>query len=195
MVGVSPLELIYDYFEDHVRLAGFVRERRPLTVGILGFLVGGLSVFIAQALTNRLHVLSFSWTSLVVVVIWKIVAGFLLAAILHLILELQGLKGDVVGLFILFGLADLAWGLTVPLVLVLKSFSDSNWPVTGAFMLVGFLSLSLKARSLQASYRISSGRAWFTLGLPYVAAVALGMLAVSLLVMRLILEAVHAVSS
>lgn len=194
MVGVSPLELIYDYFEDHVRLAGFVRERRPLSVGVLGFLVGGLSVFVAQALTNRLHLLSFSWTSLVIVVIWKIVAGFLLAAVLHLILELQGLKGDVVALFILFGLADLAWGLTVPLVLVIKALSSSTWPITGMFILVGFLSLSLKARSLQDSYRLSSGKAWFTLWLPYAASLALGMLLVSLLIMRLILEAVRAVS-
>ena len=191
---MSPLELIYDYFEDHVRLAGVVRERRPLAVGVLGFLIGGLSVFVAQALSNRLHVLSFSWTSLVVVVGWKIVAGFLLAAILHLILEMQGQRGDVVALFILFGLADLAWGLAVPLVLVLKAVSGSAWLVTAAFMLIGFLSLSLKARSLQDSYKITSGRAWFTLGLPYVASVALGLILVSLLVMRLIVEAVRAVS-
>lgn len=191
---MSPLELIYDYFEDHVRLAGVVRERRPLAVGVLGFLIGGLSVFVAQALSNRLHVLSFSWTSLVVVVGWKIIAGFLLAAILHLILEMQGQRGDVVALFILFGLADLAWGLAVPLVLVLKAVSGSAWLVTAAFMLIGFLSLSLKARSLQDSYKITSGRAWFTLGLPYVASVALGLILVSLLVMRLIVEAVRAVS-
>jgi hypothetical protein len=191
---VSPLELIFDYFEDHVRLAAHVRETRPLAVGILGFLVGGLSVFMAQALANRLHLLSFSWTSLAVVVVWKIIAGFLLAAVLHLILELQGLKGDVVGLFILFGLADLTWALAVPLVLIVKAVSGSTWLVTAMFLVVGYASLSLKARSLQDSYKITSGKAWFTLFIPYGASVALGMLALSLLVLRLILEAVQAFS-
>lgn len=191
---MGPLELIYDYFEDHVRLAAHVREKRPVAVGVLGFIVGGLSVFVAQALTNRLHVLSFSWTSLIVLVVWKLVAGFLLAAILHMILELQGQRGDVVSLFVLFGLADLAWALAVPLVLVLKACSASPWLVSAAFLLVGFLSLSLKARSLQDGYRVSSGRAWFALGLPYVASVALGMILLTLLVIRLILGAAHALS-
>ena len=191
---MGPLELIYDYFEDHVRFAAQARERRPVAVGILGFLIGGLSVLVAQALTNRLHLLSFSWTSLVVLVIWKIVAGFLLAAVLHLILELQGLKGEVVGLFILFGLADLAWALAVPVVLVLKAMGGSRWLVTGAFLVIGFLSLSLKARGLQDSYKISPGRAWFTLGLPYAASVVLTMALLSLVVIRLIIEGVKAVS-
>lgn len=191
---MSSLELIYDYFEDHVRLAGVVRERRPLVVGIIGFLIGGLSVFVAQALTHRLHILSFSLISLTVVLLWKILTGFLLAAVLHLILELQGKKGDVVALFILFGLADLCWALMIPLVLLLRLASRSATAITAAFMLVGFLSLSLKARGLQDSYRISSGKAWFTLSLPYVSAVAGTILALSFLVMRLILEAVSAVS-
>jgi hypothetical protein len=191
---VGPLELVYDYFEDHVRFAAQARERRPVAVGILGFLIGGLSLLVAQALTNRLHLLTFSWISLVVVVIWKIVAGFLLAATLHLILELQGIKGDVVALFILFGLADLAWALAVPLVLVLKAVGGSRWLVTGAFLLIGFLSLSLKARGLQDSYKVSSGRAWFTLSLPYAASVVLTMVLLSLLVMRVILGALRAVS-
>jgi hypothetical protein len=186
------LELIYDYFEDHVRLAGVVRERRPLAVGILGFLIGGLSVFVAQALTHRLTLLSFSWTSLGVVAVWKVVAGFLLASILHLILEMQSIKGDAVALFILFGLADLVWALAVPLVLVLKAVSGSSWLVTAAFMAVGFASLSLKARSLQDAYHISSGRAWFTLGLPYAGGVGLLIVGFSLLVARLVLGLVRA---
>lgn len=190
---MTALELIYDYYEDHVRLAHVVRERRPLALGIMGFLIGGLSVFVAQALTHRLTVLSFSWTSLAVVAVWKVVAGFMLASILHLILEMQNLKGDAVSLFILFGLADMVWALAVPLVLVLQALSGSSWLVTAAFIAVGFASLSLKARSLQDGYKISSGRAWFTLGLPYVGAVALAMIGVSLLVARLILSAVRAV--
>ena len=186
---MSPLELIYDYFEDHVRLAAVVRERRPVAVGILGFLIGGLSVFLAQALTHRLHVLSFSWASLAMVEGWKILMGFLLAAVLHLILELQGHEGDAVALFILFGLADLSWALMVPLTLLLRLVGRSSWPITAAFILVGFLSLSLKARGIQDGYRVTAGKAWFTLSLPYLTLVAGSVLALSFFVMRLVLAA------
>lgn len=191
---LSSIELMYDYLEDHVRLAHLVKERRPVSVGILGFMIGGLSVFLSQALTHRLHLLSFSWTSLAVIVVWKIVAGFILAALLHLILELQGRRGDVVELFILFGLADLAWALSVPLVLIARVATPSQWIVSAAFLLVGFFSLSLKARSLQDAYEITSGKAWFTLGLPYLALVAGTLLALSLLLMRLVMLAFKAVS-
>jgi hypothetical protein len=189
----SGLELIYDYFEDHVRCAAIVRERRPIALGALGFLVGGLSVFVAQALVQRLHLFSFSWTSLAVALAWKLVAGFILVAVLHMALELQGLRGDAVALFICFGLADLAWTLAVPLMLLLKAFTRSSLLVTAAFMAVGFLTLSLKARSLQDAYRITTGKAWFTLSLPYLAIVAGLLLAVSLLVLRLVMAAMKLV--
>ena len=183
----SGLELIYDYFEDHVRCAAVVRERRPLAVGALGYILGGLSLFVAQALTQRLHVLSFSWFSLAVALGWKLSMGFFLVAVLHLILELQGLRGDAAALFICFGLADLAWALVVPAILVIKALSPSAWLVSAAFLAVGFLTLSLKARSLQDAYRITTGKAWFTLSLPYLAVVAGILLAISLVVLRLVL--------
>jgi hypothetical protein len=192
---MSPIEVIYDYFEDHVRLAAFVRERRPIAVGVLGFLVGGLSLFVAQALTQRLHLLSFSWASLIVVMCWKLLTGFVLASVTHLLLELQGRKGDVVSLFILFGLADLAWTLTVPVALITRLLLDSSLAVTIAFMAVGFLTLSLKARSLQDTHAITTGRAWFTLGVPYMVVVAGSILAASLLVARLIMAAFNASSN
>lgn len=190
----SGLELIYDYFEDHVRLAAHVRESRPVAMGIFGFMVGGLSLFVAQALTNRLHVLSFSWTSLAVTLVWKIAAGFLLAAVIHMFLELQGLKGNAVSTFILFGFADVSWALVVPAVLIAKSFSHSSLPITVIFLAVGFLTLSLKARSLQDGYQISSGRAWFMLGLPFFLAAAAALLALSLLILKIVLAASAALS-
>lgn len=188
-MGASALELLYDYFEDHVRLAGVVRESQPIGLGVMGFLVGGLSLFVAQALTNRLHVLSFSWTSLIIVLLWKVTAGFLLASVIHLFLELQGLKGNAVSLFILFGLADVSWALVVPLILLARAFSHSSLLVSVIFLAVGFLSLSLKARSLQDEYKISTGRAWFMLGLPFFLAVSAALLLVSLLILKAILAA------
>ena len=188
---LSGIELVYDYFEDHVRCAAVVRERRPLALGVMGFLIGGLSVFVAQALTQRLHLLSFSWSSLAVVLAWKLVAGFLLVAVLHMFLEFQGLRGDAVALFICFGMADLAWTLAVPLALIVRVLSRSSWLITASFMAVGFVSLSLKARSLQDAYRITTGKAWFTLSLPYLAVVAGALLALSLLVLRVVSETIN----
>lgn len=191
---MSAIELIYDFFEDHVRASMQVIERRPIALGMLGFALGGLSVFMAQALTGRLSLLSFSWPSFGIVIGWKIIAGFVLAAVLHLILDLQGIKGNVAALFILFGLADLAWALALPLVLVFRVvLSSSNLPATIVFFGTGLLVLSLKARSIQDVYRVGSGKAWFTLGLPYLGAILGSMLLFGLLMLKLILELVKAI--
>lgn len=190
---MSSVELIYDYFEDHVRAAAAVNERRPVALGVLCFLVGSLSLFLAQALAQRLHLFSFSWASLILTFGWKVAAGFLMAAVLHLILEIFGVKGSAVALFVLLGLADLSWVLALPLVLLARLvFERSSWAVTAVFFGVGLLCLSLKARSLQDNYRIGAGRAWLTLGLPYLAMTLAVALALSMAMMRLVLEFVKA---
>lgn len=190
---MSSVELIYDYFEDHVRAAVAVNERRPLALGVLCFLVGGLSLFLAQALAQRLHIFSFSWASLILTLGWKVAAGFLMAAVLHLILEMFGVKGSAVALFVLLGLAELSWALALPMVLLARLVSERpSWGVTAVFFGVGLLCLSLKARSLQDNYRIGAGLAWFTLGLPYLAMTLAAVLAFSLAMIRLILEFVKA---
>lgn len=190
---MSSVELVYDYFEDHVRAAAAVNERRPMALGVLCFLVGGLSLFLAQALAQRLHIFSFSWASLILTLGWKVSAGFLMAAVLHLILEMFGVKGSAVALFVLLGLAELSWALALPLVLLARLVSErSSWAVTAIFFGVGLLCLGLKARSLQDNYRIGAGRAWLALGLPYLAMTVVAVLAFSLAVMRLILEFVRA---
>lgn len=190
---MGGVELAYDYFEDHVRAAALVNERRPLAFGIFCFLIGGLSLFIAQALAQRLLLLSFTGASCALTLLWELAAGFLLAAVLHLVLEMQGVRGSAAGLFVLLGLADLSWTLAVPLLLIARlAWPRSSWAATGVFVFVGLLNLGLKARSLQDNYRIGPGRAWLTLALPYLALIALGFLAFALAMIGLILEVVKA---
>lgn len=190
---MSPIELVYDYFEDHVRAAAVVGERRPLALGIACYMVGGLSLFVAQALAQKLVLLSFSWTSLALVLLWDLAAGFLLTAVLHLILAMGSVEGSAAGLFVLLGLAELSWSLAVPLVLISRVLAPrSHLAVTAVLFAVGLLSLTLKARGLQDNYRLGAGRAWLTLGLPYLAMAAAAVLAFSLAVIGLILEIVKA---
>jgi hypothetical protein len=189
---MGPIELLYDYLEDHVRAAALVNERKPLAFGVFCFLCGGLSLFVAQGLANRLTLLSFSYSSCAIVLMWKVAAGFLLTAVVHSIAEMSGSTGSASSLFVLFGMADLSWALAIPLILLSRAFGGASMSSTGIFFLIGLLSLSLKARSLQDNYHISSGRAWVTLGLPYVALGVAALLAVSLAVVGLVVELVKA---
>ena len=178
LVGdMASLELVYDYFEDHMRAASLVNERQPLALGVLGFLAGALSLFLAQALTHHLFFLSFSWSSCVLMFLWELLSGFLWTGVLHLILEMGSIKGSAAGLFVLLGLADLSWALALALALLASLLmTRSSWISTGIFPLVWLLRLSLKARALQDNYHISSGRAWLTLSLPYAVATSAGLL-------------------
>lgn len=185
------MELIYDYFEDHVRAAALVNERRPVALGVLCFLLAGLSLFLSQALTDRLHLFGVSFSSCALAMLWKLAAGFLLAAVVHVIVDMGGVAGSAASLFVLFGLADLAWTLAVPLVLIARVFSTSSWVVTGIYLALGVLTLSLKARGLQDNYRINPGRAWLTLGLPYVLALGIVLIGVSLAVVGAIVKLVQ----
>src|SRR5580704_10126573 len=117
---MNGIELIFDYFEDHVRAAMAIQERRPLALGVLCFILGGTSLFVAQAMTQRLYILPFSWSSLLLTVGWKVAAGFLMTAILHVLLDFSGNKGSAASLFVLLGMASLVWGLTVPLLLITR---------------------------------------------------------------------------
>lgn len=164
------LETIYDYFEDHTKAAAYVQETRPVVFGTICFALGGLSLFVAQATAQKLFLLTFSVSSLILAVLWEILAGFILAAALHLVLEFEGIKGSAVSLYILLGLADLIWAVAVPFVLIARMlFPESQWPASVIFFLVGLMGLGLKARSLKDNYHISTVRAWVTLGLPYMA--------------------------
>lgn len=181
---MGALELLFDYFEDHRHAAEMIAQRRPVALGILGFAVGALSLFVAQAVAGKLWPLAFGWSSLGLMMLWELITGFLLAAILHMILDLGGVRGDGSALFVHLGLANAAWALAIPVALLVRLLAPhSAVLMTSVFLAVGFLTLFLKARSIQDNYNVSAARAWTTLGLPYLAlaaafAVAVGLTAV-----------------
>jgi Yip1 domain len=188
---MDVLEILYDYFEDRPHAAALIRQRRPYALGLLGVLGGGASLFVAQALAGRLFLLPFSWPSLILVLLWQVAALFALTAILHLILEMTGARGDAGALFVHLGLSQLAWLAAVPTVLIAQAlFPSSPWPLRLAFLAVGLWSLALKARGMRDEYGVGEGRAWLTLSLPYLALAALAALSTTLAVVSLILRAV-----
>jgi hypothetical protein len=168
------LEFLYDYFEDRSHAAALIRQRRPYALGLLGALAGSASLFVADALAGRLSLLSFSWPSLLIVLLWQVALLFAMTAILHLALDMSGARGDAGALFVHLGLAELAWLAAAPAALVIKAlFPTASWTLRLAFVLVGFWSLALKARGVRDEYGVGEGRAWLTLALPYTAVAAL----------------------
>lgn len=191
---MSALELLYDFFEDHVHAAALIDERRPVAVGVLGFVLGAVALFVAQGLAQRHAVLAFSYASCLLVVLIRLAVGFAVASVVHLILDLGDVKGSAVSLFIQFGLADLSWALAVPAILLLKlAAPGSSWPATGFFFAIWLVTLGLKARGLKDTYRVSLGRAWATLVLPYVAVAVASLLALSLAVVGMAMQLIKAV--
>lgn len=186
------IELLYDYLEDHVRAAAAIRERKPLAFGVVCFLFGGVSLFVAQALASRLHVFGFTITSALLAALWKVVAGFVLVSILHLIVEMSGKTGSAASLFVLFGLADLSWAVAVPAVMIARALSAPAWAVTAIFLMIGLVQFGLKARGLQDNYQLAPSRAWLTLSIPYLATVALTLVMFSLALVGLIIQVVKA---
>src|SRR4051812_13161481 len=98
-------EFLYDYFEDRAHAAALIRQRRPYALGLFGALVGGTSLFVAQALAERLTLLSFSVPSLALTLIWHTSMLFVATAVLHLVLDLTGARGDAGALFVHLGLS------------------------------------------------------------------------------------------
>jgi len=178
------MELLFDFFEDHVKAAAVVQRRRPLALGTLCFVLGALSWVVAMTVSGRLGPLPFNWVTLAFFLIWELGTGFALVACLHLISDMEGFQGRAASLFVLFGLANLVWALAVPVALVfLAAFPRTSWPLTAAFLVVGFTNLSLKA-----TYQVSSGRAWFTLILPYLATVLVSTLVLFLTMAGLFIQ-------
>jgi hypothetical protein len=188
---MDVLELLYDYFEDRAHAAALIRQRRPFALGVLGALVGGVSVFMAEALAGRLHVFSFSGPTLLLTLLWQVAMLFALTAALHLALDMTGARGDAGALFVHLGLSQLAWLAAVPATLIARALFPhaTFWPAFLAFLGVWIWSLALKARGLRDEYGIGEGRAWATLFLPYVTFAALVALWSTLAIVALVMKA------
>jgi hypothetical protein len=183
------MELVFDFFEDHLKAAAAVKSRRPLALGVLCFMLGALSFFVAMGVSGRLAPLPCNWVIFALFLMWELGSGLALVAALHLIADFGGRPGSGGELFVLFGFANLIWGLAVPLALIFLAFlPGAHWPLTAAFLLLGFCNLSLKARSLQDTYQLSQGRAWVTLVLPYLATVMASGLVLALAMASVVMQ-------
>lgn len=188
---MDAVELVYDYFEDRAHASALIRQRRPAALGLLALLLGAASLYVAHALAGR-TAFPFGWPGLALALLWHSVMTFTATALLHLILELGGARGDARALFVHLGLSELAWLTAVPLVLVCQTaFSNPAWSLRLVFFFVGLWSLSYKARGIRDEYGISGGRAWLTLGLPYLAAVLVLLLMVFLATLGWVLAALR----
>jgi hypothetical protein len=187
---VDLFELLYDYFEDRTHAAALIRQRRPYALGLLGALAGAGSAFVAKAAADRLILLPFSWPSLLLVLLWQTVLIFALTAVLHLLLDMTGARGDAGALFVHLGLSELAWLAALPVTLVaLALFPHSMWPLRFGLLGVALWSLALKARGLRDEYGVGEARAWATLALPYLGLASLAAFTTTLGVAALVLKA------
>jgi hypothetical protein len=188
---MDVLELIYDYFEDRSHASALIRQRRPYALGLLGALVGGVAVFVAESLSGHPFFLSFSWPSLVLSLLWQATMLFASAALLHLLLDMTGARGDAGALFVHLGLSELAWLAAVPATLVAQAvFSSPAWPTRLIWLGAWGWALALKARALRDEYGVGEGRAWLTLGLPLVALASLVALSTTMAVIAFIIKVV-----
>jgi hypothetical protein len=187
---MDALEFLYDYFEDRAHAAALIRQRRPYALGLLAALVGGGSVFVAEALGGRLAFLPFTIPSLGLIALWQFTMLFVLTAILHLLLDMTGARGDAGALFVHLGLSELAWLAAAPATLIVAAlFRHPAWPLRGVFFALALWSLALKARGLRDEYGIGEARAWVTLAMPYAAAAALIALSTTLALVALLIKA------
>jgi hypothetical protein len=190
---LNALELLFDFFEDHAQAAAAVRQRRPLALGVFCLVIGAVSFFASLCLVGRLSPLPFGWISVSLFILWELATGFLLASVLHMISDMEGSSGSASGLFILLGMANLVWALLVPAaMLLMAAFPRNGWPLTAAFLLVGYFNLSLKARGVRDCYGVSLGRSWMTLLLPYFSVVLVSGLVFSLAMASLFIQLISA---
>lgn len=186
---MDSVELVYDFFEDRAHSSSLIRQRRPVALGLFGILLGAASLYVAESLAGRAY-LPFGWPALALAVVWHAVLVFLTTALLHLILELGGARGDARALLVHLGLSELTWLAAVPLILICQAaLSKPAWSLRLVFFCVGLWSLSYKARGIRDEYGISGGRAWLTLGLPYLSCVLVVLLMAFLATLGFVLSA------
>ncbi|PIR15923.1 MAG: hypothetical protein COV48_11705 [Elusimicrobia bacterium CG11_big_fil_rev_8_21_14_0_20_64_6] len=186
---MDAVELVYDYFEDRAHASALIRQRRPAGLGLAGILLGAASLYVAQSLAGR-GMMPFGWPGFALSLLWQVVLTFVATALLHLILELGGARGDARALFVHMGLSELVWMAAAPLIMISQvAFSKPAWSLRIIFFALGLWSLSYKARGIRDEYGISGGRAWLTLGLPYLAGVLVVLLIAFLATLGLVLSA------
>lgn len=171
-------DAFYDFIEEPARSAEAARRRPPLALSMAAYVAAAAGLYAAQALAGRLIFLGVSWPALVFMCAWSVGIGAFFAAAVHLAAEAAGGRASALALFALFGFARLAWGVTLPAMLLLKALApESGWAAGAVFVFAGGWVFVLEARSVRLVYGFSRGRALAVVMAPY-AALAVGALLV-----------------
>jgi len=168
------LETLFDFFEDFPQAAKSIRRNPPFLLGTFGYVIAGLSLFLAQSLGRSIPVSSSLSISVGFYCMWQLGMGFVLTSLIHLVLEIGGVRGSALGLYVLLGLSSLVWTLAVPATLLSTLLlPSSRWIGPVLFLVLWLLTLVLKTFSVAKNYEIGLGPAWLVLVLPYLLAIPL----------------------
>jgi hypothetical protein len=178
------LDLLTDFVESSDHGVAKIREHAPFGLGVACFLVSGLSLFLAQSLSRHFLLMPVGPIALILIWIWRLGIGILMTGLLHLLSELNGGKGNAVGLFVFLGLSDLVWTLALPVVLMLRlaGVAHNMFVVCMMLTVIGFGSLALRAWGIRENYGLDSARAWALVCVPYILSLTLMMAMVFLAV-------------
>lgn len=183
------LETLFDFFEDFPAAARRVRESPPFVLGTLGYLVAGLSFFLAQSVGRPFPLSASLAASAVFYCLWQLCMGFVLTSLIHLTLEVGGVRGSALGLYVLLGLSSLVWALAVPAALVASLVvPSSRWIGALVFALLWLSTLALKTRSVSENYGIGLAPAGLVLVFPYLLAVPVVLMLTLLVIWGLSLQ-------
>lgn len=176
-VPPTGLYVLYNFIEAPRDAASATRRRPLVGLGVLGYAVASLSIFLASRLVEGSGMSEGALFLLGFMFIWRLGTGIVLTAVVHFIAESMDGEGKGVPLFVLMGLSELTWTLLLPgTMLILAFLPGSRWAGTALFGIVGLVCLGAKARSVAHNYGFGALKAWFSLLVPYLAVAAVGTL-------------------
>lgn len=152
---------------DSRETTGEIIRRRPVSVGVAGYFIGALSLFVMHGMNLSVHSLSGGFFLLAVLFSIQLLAGIVFASIVHLFMEAWGHRGDAAGLFVIFGLSDIAWTLLVP-ALILQSLLTAGRLGAVVFLFVTAIHLYVRTLGVGSVYNAGKWKSFFAVVMPYI---------------------------
>lgn len=152
-------------------VAGIVSGRGPVSAGIFGYFAGALSLLAALEMAGGGYSLPGVLFLLAAVFMVQSAGGFVTASIVHSFMDAYGRKGSSSGLFILFGISDLAWTLLVPGVIIAGAAGNWKWGLL-FFVLAGAVNIYARAAAVRRSYNAGRVESLLAVCAPYLIACA-----------------------
>ena len=148
------MELLLDFFEAPESAAEAVKASRPVRLGVLAYVLGGVSLLFSLGTLSPLPSLMWLPYALGLWAGFKLVTGVLTSSVVHFVVS--PVQDDREGpLFVLLGFSELVWTLLPPLGLWSQAV---RWGAAGwlmAFLFLAGWSFWLKIRSIHALYGVS----------------------------------------